>query len=152
METDLPAVQVVNVEAFLAIHESFESILGTHLASLVFPDWPTSQRRELEELLESPDSAMFVAVVEAQIVGFAVVTFDHETKIGELQMIAVHPESRREGIGALLNATALSAMRDAGMRLAELETGGDPAHADARRSYERAGYSALPIVRYYKEL
>jgi hypothetical protein len=30
--------------------------------------------------------------------------------------------------------------------------GGDPSHAPARRSYEKAGYTGLPLVRYYKAL
>ena len=77
---------------------------------------------------------------------------NHEARIGELCMIAVHPGSRRQGIGAALNDRALELMTEAGMQLAELGTGGDPAHAAARRSYERAGYTAFPLVRYYKEL
>ena len=52
----------------------------------------------------------------------------------------------------MLDELALQAMRDAGMILAELETGGDPAHAAARRSYERVGYTALPVVHSYKKL
>ena len=31
-------------------------------------------------------------------------------------------------------------------------TGGDASHAQARKSYEKAGYTALPLVRYYKAL
>lgn len=38
------------------------------------------------------------------------------------------------------------------MKLAIVGTGGDPGHAPARRSYEKAGYIGLPIVRYYKDL
>jgi hypothetical protein len=43
-------------------------------------------------------------------------------------------------------------MREAGMKLAVVGTGGDPGHAPARRSYEKAGYTGLPLVRYYKDL
>ena len=42
--------------------------------------------------------------------------------------------------------------KESGMKLAEVGTGGDPSHAPARRSYEKAGYTALPLVRYYKDL
>lgn len=149
---DLPGVQLVNVAAFLPIHESFNAILGPSLGALAFPDWPERQRRELEELLSLAESVMFVAEIDAQIVGFVVVTLDYESEVGELQMIAVHPDSRQQGIGTQLNNVALQAMREAGMKLAELETGGDSSHAAARRAYERAGYSALPVVRYFKEL
>jgi arginine utilization protein RocB len=39
-----------------------------------------------------------------------------------------------------------------GIPLAEIGTGGDPGHAAARRVYEKAGFTALPLVRYYKAL
>ncbi|PVC90671.1 GNAT family acetyltransferase [Streptomyces sp. CS090A] len=43
-------------------------------------------------------------------------------------------------------------MKEAGVTLASIWTGGDPGHAPARRTYEKAGYTALPLVRYYKAL
>jgi hypothetical protein len=43
-------------------------------------------------------------------------------------------------------------MKENGMKLAVVGTGGDPGHAPARRAYEKAGYTAMPAVRYYKEL
>ena len=36
------------------------------------------------------------------------------------------------------------------MDLAVAATGGDPGHAPARRSYEKSGYTALPLVRFYR--
>ena len=38
------------------------------------------------------------------------------------------------------------------VELVEVGTGGDEGHAPARRSYEKAGYTPLPLVRYYKRL
>jgi hypothetical protein len=38
------------------------------------------------------------------------------------------------------------------MKVAMVETGGDPGHTAARRTYEKAGYVLLPIVRYFKNL
>ena len=38
------------------------------------------------------------------------------------------------------------------MTLAQVETGGDVSHAPARRAYEKAGYTGLPLVRYFKTL
>jgi hypothetical protein len=40
----------------------------------------------------------------------------------------------------------------AGMRLAMMETGGDPGRAAARRIYQRAELAALPLVRYFAAL
>ena len=101
--------------------------------------------------MAKPSATLSVAIVDEEVVGFVVVDLNRESRIGELCMIAVHPAHRCQGIGAALNERAIQLMTEAGMRLAELGTGGDPAHAAARWSYERAGYSALPLVRYYKE-
>jgi len=43
-------------------------------------------------------------------------------------------------------------MRAAGVVVADIGTGGDPGHAPARRTYEKAGFTALPLVRYYRAL
>lgn len=67
-------------------------------------------------------------------------------------MLAVHPEYQNHGIGTELNLFALQKMKEGGMKIAELGTGGDESHAPARKSYEKAGYTGLPLVRYYKDL
>lgn len=38
------------------------------------------------------------------------------------------------------------------MRVAMIETGGDPGHAPARRLYEHSGYTPLAAVRFFKPL
>jgi hypothetical protein len=38
------------------------------------------------------------------------------------------------------------------MRVAIVETGGDPGHALARRVYEKTGYTVLPVSRYFQAL
>lgn len=48
--------------------------------------------------------------------------------------------------------TAIDFMKQAGVRLVEVATGGDVGHRPARRVYEKAGFVALPLVRYYKVL
>jgi hypothetical protein len=43
-------------------------------------------------------------------------------------------------------------LRQSGMLVAVIETGGDPGHTPARRACEKAGYIALPAVRFFKAL
>jgi hypothetical protein len=43
-------------------------------------------------------------------------------------------------------------MREGGMKVVEVGTGGDEGHAAARRTYEKAGFTGLPLVRYYQKL
>src|SRR5437868_4101576 len=71
---------------------------------------------------------------------------------GEVELLAVHPDYQNHGIGTELNQFALEKMKESGMKLALVATGGDPGHAPARRTYEKAGYTALPGVRYYQDL
>jgi ribosomal protein S18 acetylase RimI-like enzyme len=92
-----------------------------------------------------------VAEVDGTVVGF-VAYESREDKAGEVQLLAVHPEYQNLGIGTELNIFALKKMKESGMRMARVETGGDPSHAPARRSYEKAGYTALPLVRYFQDL
>ena len=87
----------------------------------------------------------------AVFIGFLVYEC-HRDETGEVLLLAVRPECQNLGIGTELNITALERMKAAGMKLAVVGTGGDEGHAPARRSYEKAGYTALPLVRYYKDL
>ncbi len=47
------------------------------------------------------------------------------------------------GIGAALTRTAIEWLRDSGMSVAMVETGGDPDHLPARRTYESTGFTPL---------
>ena len=90
--------------------------------------------------------------VDGRPVGFVCVELNEETKTGEITLLAVHPDHQDGGIGTLLNLYAVDRMREAGMTLAVVGTGGDPGHAPARRAYEKAGFRPLPLVRYYQDL
>lgn len=85
--------------------------------------------------------------------GFATVALNafHEG-MGVVDMIAVDPEFQRRGIATQLLDRTADHMRERGMNIAVVETGGDPAHAPARAMYEGSGYTALPVVRYLKLL
>jgi hypothetical protein len=49
-------------------------------------------------------------------------------------------------------AVATAWMEEHGRTVALVSTGGDPGHAPARRTYERAGFTGLPIVNYFRTL
>ena len=72
--------------------------------------------------------------------------------MGEIYMVAVDPDFQGHGIGSALIEFALAWMKDAGMSVAMVETGCDPGHAPARRTYEKVGFGLLPIARYFKKL
>ncbi len=94
----------------------------------------------------------WVAERNGQVIGFAAYKLDDKSRTGEVELLSVAPDQQNQGIGTELNTFALRKMKEGGMRLAVVGTGGDDGHAAARRSYEKVGYVALPLVRYYKEL
>jgi len=77
---------------------------------------------------------------------------DPGRNMGEISMLAVDPDHQGGGIGTALTKFALERLKDVGMKVAVVETGGDPGHAAARRTYEKADYTLLPIARYFKNL
>ena len=95
---------------------------------------------------------VYVAQVGETVAGFVAYAVNDEDYTGEVELLAVHPAYQNRGIGTQLNTFALDRLKESGARLAVVGTGGDPGHAPARRSYEKAGYTALPLVRYYKAL
>jgi GNAT superfamily N-acetyltransferase len=75
-----------------------------------------------------------------------------ESGMGEVYMVAVDPDYQNHGLGTRLTNVATDWIREAGLPLAIISTGGDAGHAAARRTYEKAGYTAVPSVNYFKAL
>lgn len=139
--------------AWAPVFSSFRQILGPNIYTLIWPDWRTSQREAVETVCKDGEkTTVWVAEVDGIAVGFLAYELNIKDKTGEVQLLAVHPEYQNRGIGTELNNFALKKMKESGMKMARVGTGGDPSHAPARKSYEKAGYTALPLVRYYKDL
>jgi len=151
-ENDLNGLVQLSLLAFEPIFGSFAQILGPDIYPLVYPDWKISQSEGVRSVCESDKIDVWVAELDGKVVGYIAYELHEKDESGEVQLLAVHPAYQNDGIGTALNQVALERMREAGMRVAVVGTGGDPSHAPARRSYERAGYTALPLVRYYKKL
>jgi GNAT superfamily N-acetyltransferase len=81
------------------------------------------------------------------VVGFVSLQLNQETQIGEIGLNAVHPDHAGKGVGTAMYDFAIARMKEAGMRVATVATGGDPSHAPARRAYEKAGFTVqIPRV------
>ena len=151
---DLPRLQEIRAAAFEPIFDSFRNIVGEAIAARAFATADAEQAELLKSLCR-PDSnhRTFVALIAPEIVGFVSVSLNRATRIGEIGLNAVDPSRAGHGIGVRLYAFALSLMRDEGMHLATVGTGGDASHAPARRAYEKVGFgAALPSVTLYKLL
>lgn len=152
-EDDVEDLVQLSLLAWVPIFDSFAQILGHEIYALIWPDWRCGQRDAVETVCRDGEKTLvWVAELEGVVAGFLAYELDRESKVGEVQLLAVHPEYQNHGIGTKLNRFALERMKESGMTMARVETGGDPSHAPARRSYEKAGYTGLPLVRYFKNL
>ena len=152
-DNDVDALVELSLLAWIPVFSSFEQVLGPEIYAIIYPDWRKSQKEAVEAVCKDGEkTVIWVAEVDGIPVGFVAYELSIEDQTGELQFLAVHPEYQNRGIGTELNNLALKKMKESGMKMAVVGTGGDPSHAPARRSYEKAGYTALPLVRYYKDL
>jgi GNAT superfamily N-acetyltransferase len=151
---DLPRLQQIRAAAFRPVFQSFRDIVGETIAAQGLAATDEEQAALLDRLCRSePDQFVFVAQIAAKIAGFVAISLNRATRIGEIGLNAVDPAHARQGVGTRLYAFALSLMRDEGMRLATVSTGGDASHAPARRAYEKLGFGVgIPSVTLYKLL
>jgi ribosomal protein S18 acetylase RimI-like enzyme len=153
-DRDTEAVVDLSLRAWAPVFASLERVLGADIFGRMHPDWREDQRRAVEDVLAAKKGQVWVAEIGAStVVGFVSVgIFDAERSVGEISMLAVDPDHQGGGIGTALTEFALDRLKDAGMAVAMVETGGDPGHAAARRTYEKAGFVLLQIARYFKNL
>jgi ribosomal protein S18 acetylase RimI-like enzyme len=150
---DLDEIVHLSLLAWEPVFTAWEQILGPTLYPIaIYPDWRKSQQEVVEKICGDEKYLTWVAEVDGKVVGFVVYELNDDNKVGEVQLLAVHPEYQNHGIGTELNVFALQKLKEGGMKLVVVGTGGDEGHAPARRSYEKAGYTGLPLVRYYQAL
>jgi len=152
-DEDVEVLVQLTLAAFEPVFPSFERMLGPAIYGCIWPDWRAGQRKAVEEFCRDRDRySVWVAEVDNAPVGLVACVVDQRERTGEVQFLAVDPAHQNRGVGTALNVFALERMKERGVRLARVEAGGDPSHAPARRSYEKAGYVPLPLVRYFKKL
>ena len=159
----LNAVIRLSLRAWGPVFDSIQNAMDADVYRAFYPDnWRVSQQKAVEDVCAAEDTNVWVAISPEGIalkriaagstVGFVAVKLDSESSMGEIYMVAVDPDFQGHGIGSALTEFALAWMKEAGMSVAMVETGGDPGHAPARRTYEKLGFRLLPIARYFKKL
>ncbi|MCG8527309.1 MAG: GNAT family N-acetyltransferase [Opitutales bacterium] len=151
---DLPILEAIRAEAFAPVFESFRQILGDAI-------YETAQKREDEDQgrilasMFSSETEWFLYVVESngEAVGFVSFRLDEANQLGEIGLNAVRPAESGKGIGTRMYEFALSKMKDVGLKVAMVATGGDESHAPARKAYEKSGFNvSIPSVWMCREL
>jgi GNAT superfamily N-acetyltransferase len=150
--TDEQRVVELALRAWAPVFASLERELGDDIFLRLHGDWRRYQEQAVRDTLADAETHVWVAEGDAGVVGFAAAHLHRDRLLGEISMLAVDPDQQRGGSGTALTEVATGWLRDSGMRVAMVETGGDPSHAQARRIYERTSYTLLPVARYFKAL
>jgi GNAT superfamily N-acetyltransferase len=151
---DLAVLQRVRAAAFEPVFRSFRNIVGEEIAAIAFTHADAEQAKLLVDVCaaDSPHHVL-VVTLDGEIVGFVSFTIDAGKRTGEIGLNAVHPDHAGKGIGTWMYEQVLAHMKERGMALATVGTGGDPSHAPARRAYAKAGFGpAIPSISLYKLL
>lgn len=151
-EADREPVVSLSLRAWEPVHASMRRVLGETIYRRLIPDWRESQRKTVTEDLDAEGSHVWVAVREGAVTGFVAVHLHAEDKAGEIHLVAVDPDHQGVGVGRALVDHATEWVRAQGMETVTVETGGDEGHGPARALYEAAGYTPMPIVRYFHAL
>ncbi len=123
-DQDAEAVVDLSLRAWAPVFASLERVLGSGIFRRLHPDWREDQRQAVEEVCAAKKGRVWVAEVDAGAVGFvAAEVYDPERSMGEISMLAVDPDHQGGGIGTALTEFALDRLKDAGMKVAMVETG-----------------------------
>ena len=114
--------------------------------------WPVRQEADVRALLMDPATPVWLSLEGEAVTGFVGLRLHPEDRMGEIHILAVHPDHQRRGVGRALLAHGLSELKASGCAMAMVETGGDPGHAPSRATYEAAGFERWPVARYFRPL
>jgi ribosomal protein S18 acetylase RimI-like enzyme len=152
---DLSALVDLTIEAFRPL---FERDLPRALDPAVYAHdhagWQDSYRREVPAL-HDPAAGRFITLAEdvegVRLLGYVGWQVNPDGS-GRLELVAVHPQARRRGVGAAVCRAALVRLKERGVTVVHIGTGGDDFHAPARRLYESLGFTGYPVVDYTRAI
>ena len=149
---DLETVVEFSLRAWAPVFASVQDVLGDDIFLRLHPDWRADQEQAVRSSCTNDERDVFVAVAGGRV-GFVAIALNafHE-RMGVIEIIGVDPDYQRRGVSSRLTEFATEHMRSRGMDIAVIETGGDPGHAPARAAYETAGFTLLPIARFFRLL
>jgi ribosomal protein S18 acetylase RimI-like enzyme len=147
---DEDRIAELSLAAWEPVFASMLECVGPAIFRQLFTDdWRSYQEKDVRRACGAYQ--VWVAVADdGTVVGFTAIDLPEDEHHGEIYMIAVDPAAQGTGVGAKLTEHAVEQMRAAGKTLAIVNTGGDPGHAPARATYEKAGFVSLPAEQYFR--
>jgi ribosomal protein S18 acetylase RimI-like enzyme len=139
----MPAPSEATIEPVVTIVRSVTPELVAAVARLVpqlSRSAPPPSAEELEEIVASPASSLFVATLGGEIVGcLTLVIFRIPTGLRAwIEDVVVDESARGAGVGAALNQAALAEAGHRGVRTVDLTS--RPSREAANRLYQRLGF------------
>lgn len=151
-KSDKPALVELTMRVWAPVFRQMQETMSDEIYEVFVPDWRKEQLRSIDYVCDSEDVEVIVAEIEGVVVGFSSAKSRPEDFLGEVVMIGVDPEYQKQGIGTALMEASLAIIKRNGFELAMVETGGDPAHDSARKTYEKLGFENWPVARYLKRI
>lgn len=145
---DFAAMEVIRKKAFQPIFESFRKILGDTIYEAAQMPEDLAQGALFKSYFDEGSVwNTWKVLLNDQLIGFVAIRLDVQAKVGEIGLNAVDPDFSGQGIGTKIYQFAVQQMKQAGMKVATVATGGDPAHLPARKAYQKAGFHVqIPSV------
>jgi GNAT superfamily N-acetyltransferase len=148
---DADDIVALALRAWEPVFNSTQDVLGKDLfVALRGEDWRQGQAADVRNTIGDPSVQTWVAHIDGTVGGLASAKFQPGAAMGEIVMVAVDPRHQRRGVGTALTEIATAWLGDKGASVVMVETGGDAGHDPARATYEGAGFTPLPVVRYFK--
>ena len=141
----------LSVRAWRPVFPQLRSSVPAFVYDSFYPQgWERRQVADIARILDEEPNTVRVAVGSSMALGWVCTRLHPEDQMGEIYVLAVDPAHQRRGVATALMNHAFDGIRDAGMAMVMVETGGDPGHAASRASYESMGFERWPVARYFK--
>ncbi len=114
--------------------------------------WQPRQRADIAAVCRDDETHLWLALIDDAVAGYIGLRVHEEDSMGEIYVIAVHPDFQRRGISGDLMSFAFDWFGERDLAMVMVETGGDEGHAPARSAYEKAGFERYPVARYFRKL
>ena len=142
----------LSLRAWEPVFDSIRKVMDPDVYREQHPDWRVTQRHVVESICADEETRVWIASEGSRTLEFVALQRHPEERLDESSMIAVDPEAQQRGVATAFTQHALTWFKESGMTTVVVDTGGDPGHAPAHRTYESAGFRPFPIARYFKKL
>ena len=149
----LKDVLEISMLAWAPVFPLMKEEIPDYVYAAFYPDgWKKRQLADISDVCRDDETGIWVALKGSAVAGYMGVRVHEEDSMGEIYVIAVHPDFQREGICTAMMSHAFDWLRQQGLAMVMVETGGDAGHSSARAAYEKAGFERYPVARYFRKL